>query len=57
MKRKQDKSLLFIRCDVCNKSTDLHLMIDCDTCKKNYHINCLDPPLTSVPKKTKQYGW
>lgn len=32
-------------------------MIDCDTCAKIYHINCLDPPLDCVPKKTKLYGW
>lgn len=32
-------------------------MIDCDTCAKIYHINCLDPPLGCVPKKTKLYGW
>jgi hypothetical protein len=33
------------------------LLIDCDTCKKYYHVNCLDPPLSVVPKKTKLYGW
>lgn len=35
----------------------MHLLIDCDSCKKYYHIHCLDPPLTVVPKKTKLYGW
>ena len=35
----------------------MHLLIDCDTCKKYFHINCLDPPLKTVPKKTKLFGW
>ncbi|CAF0818675.1 unnamed protein product [Brachionus calyciflorus] len=44
-------------CVICHLKTNSHLLIDCDTCKNVYHINCLDPPLSSVPKKTKLYGW
>lgn len=44
-------------CCECNKKTNSHLLIGCDTCKKYYHINCLDPPLANVPKKSKLYGW
>lgn len=44
-------------CDVCKKSHDSHLMALCDTCDKHYHIGCLDPPLTKVPKKSAKWGW
>ena len=33
------------------------MLIDCDTCHNFYHINCLDPPLSCVPRKTKLFGW
>ena len=44
-------------CDICKKSHDSHLMALCDTCNMNYHIGCLDPPLTKVPKKSAKWGW
>jgi hypothetical protein len=44
-------------CTTCNLKTNAHLLVKCDTCQKYYHINCLDPPLEIVPKKTKLYGW
>ncbi|XP_070547071.1 PHD finger protein 14-like isoform X2 [Ptychodera flava] len=44
-------------CGICNKSTDQHLLALCDTCKKYYHLGCLDPPLTRMPKKTTYSGW
>jgi len=45
------------RCDVCEKTHDQHLMAKCDNCFKYLHLGCLDPPLTRMPKKTKQQGW
>ena len=44
-------------CDVCKKSYDRHMMALCDTCDRHYHINCLDPPLSKVPKKSTKWGW
>ena len=44
-------------CCVCDGCHDNHLLVKCDTCGDYYHINCLDPPLSKVPKKTAQYGW
>ena len=44
-------------CSICKQKTNSHLLVECDTCKTYYHINCLEPPLSSVPKKTKLYGW
>ena len=44
-------------CDICKKSHDSHLMASCDTCNKHYHIGCLDPPLSKVPKKSAKWGW
>ncbi|KAF2348317.1 Zinc finger PHD-finger [Trinorchestia longiramus] len=45
------------RCSVCRQTSDQHLQILCDTCALYYHLCCLDPPLTRMPKKTKQMGW
>lgn len=50
-------NLLIHHCAVCKKSTDTHMMVKCDSCKLYYHLECLDPPLTRMPKKTKLMGW
>ncbi|XP_053570073.1 PHD finger protein 14 isoform X2 [Bombina bombina] len=44
-------------CGICKKNNDQHLLLLCDTCKLNYHLGCLDPPLTRMPKKTKNSYW
>ena len=44
-------------CDICKESHDSHLMALCDTCNMHYHIGCLDPPLSRVPKKSAKWGW
>ncbi|KAL3318290.1 PHD finger protein 14 [Cichlidogyrus casuarinus] len=44
-------------CSVCNKAEDQHLIAICDTCKKSYHINCLSPPLSRVPKRSTRWLW
>ncbi|XP_063308488.1 PHD finger protein 14 isoform X1 [Pelobates fuscus] len=44
-------------CGICKKNHDQHLLLLCDTCKLNYHLGCLDPPLTRMPKKTKNSYW
>ncbi|CAH0778308.1 unnamed protein product [Bemisia tabaci] len=49
--------LLDSKCGICHKSNDQHLLAKCDTCHLYYHLGCLNPPLTSMPKKTKLYGW
>lgn len=33
------------------------MLAKCDTCHMYYHLNCLTPPLTRLPKKSKLYGW
>ena len=50
-------NLLIHHCAVCKKSTDPHMMVKCDSCKLYYHLECLAPPLTRMPKKTKLMGW
>lgn len=45
------------QCVVCEGSHDNHLMVLCDTCDNHYHISCVDPPLTKVPKKSHRWGW
>lgn len=44
-------------CGKCGAVKDQHLLALCDTCHSYFHIYCLDPPLTRVPKKTKFGGW
>lgn len=44
-------------CGKCGAVKDQHLLALCDTCHSYFHIYCLDPPLTRVPKKTRFGGW
>lgn len=44
-------------CGLCRGRHDQHLLAKCDTCRKHYHLACLNPPLTRMPKKTKLMGW
>lgn len=50
-------TLTTFSCQKCKTIEDQHLLSLCDTCNFYYHIYCLDPPLTRVPKKTKFGGW
>ncbi|GAB6031984.1 hypothetical protein CHUAL_010362 [Chamberlinius hualienensis] len=50
-------SVTLNKCGLCNKSKDQHLLAKCDTCQLYYHLGCLDPPLTRMPKKNKSQGW
>ncbi|XP_076250118.1 PHD finger protein 14 isoform X3 [Rhynchophorus ferrugineus] len=44
-------------CGICRQRRDQHLLAKCDTCHLYYHMNCLNPPLSRLPKKSKLYGW
>ncbi|XP_024920858.1 PHD finger protein 14 isoform X2 [Cynoglossus semilaevis] len=44
-------------CGICKRNQDQHLLVLCDTCKLYYHLGCLEPPLTRMPKKTKNSYW
>ncbi|KAK7483587.1 hypothetical protein BaRGS_00025140 [Batillaria attramentaria] len=48
---------LIQQCGICTQTTDQHLLAKCDSCRQHYHLGCLDPPLTRMPKKTKLMGW
>ncbi|KAK2779508.1 hypothetical protein FQN53_001331 [Emmonsiellopsis sp. PD_33] len=41
------------RCENCGKSDDRPSILSCDGCENGYHMQCLDPPLESVP----DYDW
>ncbi|VVC34294.1 Hypothetical protein CINCED_3A006531 [Cinara cedri] len=45
------------KCGICGRTVDQHLLAKCDTCYLYYHLGCLNPPLTRMPKKTKLFGW
>ncbi|XP_030828175.1 PHD finger protein 14 isoform X2 [Strongylocentrotus purpuratus] len=44
-------------CGLCEQSHDQHLLVLCDICKKYYHMGCLEPPLTRLPKKSAFSVW
>ena len=44
-------------CGHCKSLKDQHLLALCDSCNLHFHLYCLDPPLTRMPKKTKFGGW
>lgn len=50
-------SLMLNECGICRQKRDQHMLAKCDTCHLFYHLNCLNPPLTRLPKKSKLYGW
>lgn len=47
----------FNSCGICKKSHDQHQLAHCDKCRRYFHLGCLTPPLTRMPKKSKLYGW
>ena len=56
----KDEDNLFIvlnKCEICKLRNNQHLLIQCDSCKQHFHINCLDPPLSRVPKKGEKWLW
>ncbi|CAH2001402.1 unnamed protein product [Acanthoscelides obtectus] len=54
---KTDNNLMLHDCGTCKQRRDQHLMAKCDTCYLYYHLSCLNPPLTRLPKKSKLFGW
>ncbi|GAA6012361.1 hypothetical protein JCM10207_007057 [Rhodosporidiobolus poonsookiae] len=38
------------RCEVCDEKGDDDDMLFCDSCDRGWHRQCLDPPLTSIPR-------
>jgi len=38
-----------IHCQVCESPFDEHQMLLCDICNAGWHVDCLLPPLTTIP--------
>ena len=38
-----------IHCQVCQSPFDEHQMLLCDICNAGWHLDCLFPPLTTIP--------
>lgn len=36
-------------CEVCHQSDREDRMLLCDNCDRGYHLECLTPPMTTVP--------
>ena len=57
LKMSLSQELDWKECGTCRKNVDQHLLTLCDSCKVYFHLYCLDPPLTRMPKKTRFGGW
>merc|ERR1712083_1135240 len=38
------------KCHVCVKSSRVGSLVKCDYCPLSFHLDCLDPPLSEVPR-------
>ncbi|EEB14250.1 PHD finger protein, putative [Pediculus humanus corporis] len=56
-KQEQVPPLTSFECGICRSNLNQHLLAKCDTCHFHYHLGCLTPPLSRMPKKTKLMGW
>lgn len=56
-KKTDSSGSVIMECSICHKSHDQHQLAKCDSCQLHYHLACLDPPLSRMPKKTKSLGW
>lgn len=55
--QRMNNNELMNECGICKKCTNQHLLVKCDNCHLYYHLGCLNPPLTRIPKKSKTYSW
>jgi transposase InsO family protein len=39
-------------CDLCGSAEREEVMLICDGCLKGYHLDCLDPPLDTIPAES-----
>ena len=39
------------RCEICGSGDDEEHMLLCDGCNGGFHLECLDPPMTEIPKQ------
>ena len=56
-KSNQSSVIKMNECGICHQTKDQHQLALCDSCQLYYHLYCLDPPLTRMPKKTRFGGW
>lgn len=57
LKSSHSSVINIIECGICHQTKDQHQLALCDSCMLHYHLYCLDPPLTRMPKKTRFGGW
>lgn len=55
--RRQSSMIRINECGICHQTKDQHQLALCDSCQLYYHLYCLDPPLTRMPKKSRFGGW
>ncbi|KAJ7391978.1 PHD finger protein 14 [Desmophyllum pertusum] len=44
-------------CATCKTTENQHQLVQCDTCHHYYHLACVDPPLTRMPKRSATCLW
>jgi len=57
MSTSQLLSTIVNKCTKCKSVDDQHLLALCGTCRNYYHLACVDPPLTRMPKKSDNFSW
>ncbi|KAM7431552.1 PHD finger protein 14 [Porites harrisoni] len=43
--------------NTCKTTENQHQLVQCDTCHYHYHLACVDPPLTRMPKRSAKCLW
>ncbi|XP_029196120.2 PHD finger protein 14-like [Acropora millepora] len=51
------KSIKLHMCNTCKTTENQHQLVQCDTCHYYYHLGCVDPPLTRMPKRSAKCLW
>ncbi|CAH3189731.1 unnamed protein product, partial [Porites evermanni] len=51
------KPLKLHMCNTCKTTENQHQLVQCDTCHYHYHLACVDPPLTRMPKRSAKCLW
>ena len=55
--QQSQESFKLKECGICHEHKDQHLLALCDRCRLHFHLFCLDPPLSRMPKKSRFGGW
>ncbi|PFX20610.1 PHD finger protein 14 [Stylophora pistillata] len=55
--REKYQAVKHLICATCKTTENQHQLVQCDTCHHHYHLGCVDPPLTRMPKRSAKCLW